>query len=93
MQFFLALSLCHTVQASKETNQDSIYDYRYQVTVTIANYLFIYLMDLYKYKYRCTSTSKLSLVKRTKTFSTLRVESREVCTSHRFFYFLKVTFS
>ncbi|XP_027044475.1 probable phospholipid-transporting ATPase IF [Pocillopora damicornis] len=32
MQFFLALSLCHTVQASKETNQDSIYDYRYQAS-------------------------------------------------------------
>ncbi|XP_078379696.1 phospholipid-transporting ATPase IF-like isoform X2 [Oculina patagonica] len=32
MQFFLTLSLCHTVQASKETNQNSIYDYHYQAS-------------------------------------------------------------
>ncbi|XP_020622281.1 probable phospholipid-transporting ATPase IF isoform X1 [Orbicella faveolata] len=32
MQFFLTLSLCHTVQASKETGHNSIYDYHYQAS-------------------------------------------------------------
>ncbi|KAM7451065.1 putative phospholipid-transporting ATPase IF [Porites harrisoni] len=32
MEFFLALSLCHTVQASRETSPNAIYDYHYQAS-------------------------------------------------------------
>ncbi|XP_074634074.1 phospholipid-transporting ATPase IF-like isoform X2 [Acropora palmata] len=32
VEFFLTLSLCHTVQASKETSHNAIYDYHYQAS-------------------------------------------------------------